>query len=134
MDILLGRPPNIYCDGKRSASAPPPPPPRGVVHVEEAEVPAAQVCKCAGVMAAVTAAVASSEARRQLCRTRKAWASEPHLGCSAALRVGWSHWEYKHYLGKSSPGQSLMQVKFIKSWKDLAESGTRAAGTALSHC
>ena len=30
--------------------------------------------------------------------------------------------------------QSLTQVKFIKRWKNFAESGSRAAGTALSHC
>ena len=56
------------------------------------------------------------------------------MGCRAALRVRYSHWEYKDSLGKSGPGQSLTQVKFIKRWEGLAESGSRATGTALSHC
>ena len=56
------------------------------------------------------------------------------MGCSAALRVRYCHWEYKDSLGKSGPGQSLTQVKFIKRWKDLAEYSSWAARSAFSRC
>ena len=100
----------------------------------EAEAPAAWFCDCDDVMAAETATVASTEGGFKLCCTRKAWAAEPHVGCRAALRVRYSLWEYRDSMGTLGPGQSMTHVKFIKRSKDLAEYGSRPAGTSLSHC